>query len=228
MAIPPSIPTSFVPKQPVTAARKRISNVNPFLVLSYIILTVSLFAAAGMFSYAFFLDSVAKKKMNDVATAQSQIDQATVTSFIHLRDRFTAAKGIINNHVAISQFLDALGVITLQGVQFHSLNVTVAEDRNAKVTLSGSARTFNSVAAQSAVFATDKRIKRAIFSGLSSKDGSVSFDINAEIDPSLVVTQMATTQTQVAPAATPVPVATTTSAAKSATTSPGAISTTTP
>ncbi len=190
MALPPTIPTSFVPKQPVTAPRKRTSGANPFLVLSYIIAIVAILGAAGVFGYQFYLDGVAKKKASDVAAAQAQIDQATVTSFIHLRDRFTAAKSILSNHIALSQFFNDLEALTLQGVQFHTLNIIVSSDRTAKISMTGSARSFNTVAAQSAVFANDKRIKRAIFSNINGKDGVIAFNLSAEIDTSLVAGQM--------------------------------------
>jgi hypothetical protein len=186
VAIPPTIPTSFVPKQPVTTSRKRTSGANPFLALAYIIVTVALVGAAGVFGYQYYLEGLAKKKANDVVTAQRQIDQATVTQFIRLRDRFTAAQGILTSHVALSQYFDTLETLTLPGVTFTKLKVTVAEDRSATIDMSGTARTFNTLAAQSAAFATDKRIKRAIFSAITVKDNAVSFDLAAELDPTLV------------------------------------------
>ena len=226
MALPPTIPTSFVPKQPVTAPRKRTSGANPFLALSYIVVGAAVIAAAAVFGYQFFLDGVAKKKANDVVAAQGNIDQATVTSFIRLRDRFTASQGILANHVALSQFFDLLERVTVQGVQFHSLQITVTPDRTAKVTMTGSARSFNTLAAQSNMFSTDSQIKRAIFSGITLRGGTVAFNLTAELAPSLVTARAsAHGATPVVPASLPVtgtstPAAATTTAARAATTTP--------
>lgn len=189
MALPPTIPTSFVPKQPVTATKRRSTGSNPFLALAYIILGLAVIGCGLVFGYQYYLDGVAKKKANDVLAAQNQIDQATVTEFIRLRDRFTAAKDILNRHVVLSQYFDVLENLTLQGVRFNSLKMDVLEDRRARIDMAGTARSFNTLAAQSQSFATDKRIKRAIFSGINvtSKDNSVGFDLTAELDPTLVV-----------------------------------------
>jgi hypothetical protein len=71
--------------------------------------------------------------------------------------------------------------------------------------MTGTARSFNTLAAQSSAFATDKRIKRAIFSGITAKAGAVSFNLEAQLDPGLVV--LATAPAAIVPS---VPAATTT------------------
>ncbi len=55
--------------------------------------------------------------------------------------------------------------------------------------MNGVARSFNALAAQSNAFSDEKRIKRAIFSGitLDQKSGNVSFSLKAELDPALIV-----------------------------------------
>ena len=230
MALPPSIPTSFVPKQPVTAApRHRVSGSNPFLALAYIITGITILGCFAVFGYEYYLQGVAKTKANEVVAAQNQIDQATVTDFVRLRDRFTQAKGLLNSHITFSQFLDVLEARTLVGVRFTALKATVTDDRTARIEMNGVARSFNTLAAQSASFATEKRIKRAIFSGitLNGKDNSVVFSLSADLDPSLVTASptAAGTETQTPVQKLPdAPVATTTP--KSATTTQKAATTT--
>lgn len=224
MALPPTIPTSFVPRQPVSAtAHKRTSGANPFLMLSYIILGITLIASAAVYGYKYYLDQVATTKSAALTAAQNNVDQATLSQFIRLRDRFTSSKDILNKHVELSQFFDVLESITLQGVRFNSLDIAVNEDRTAQVTMSGTAKTFNALAAQSAAFAAEKRIKRAIFSSIdvNPKDGTVAFELKADLDPTLVE---ASTALAPAPVIVPVvPVATTTPPA--ATTTPAASTT---
>jgi hypothetical protein len=226
VALPPTIPTSFVPKQPVTtSAKHRTSGANPFLALAYLITGIVVIGAFAVFGYQVYLEGVAKKKANDVIVAQNAIDQATVTEFIRLRDRFVEAKSILNNHVALSQVFDSLEKLTLVGVRLGGFQITVSEDRAAMLEVSGSARTFNTLAAQSAEFATDKRYKRAIFSGIAGnpKDNSVSFSLSAELDPSLITVDAAKAgERAVEPAQPIVPVvpAATTTAPKAASTTP--------
>jgi hypothetical protein len=63
----------------------------------------------------------------------------------------------------------------------------VADDRTAAVIMTGVAKTFNSLAAQSSTLAQESKIKRAIFSGFQiQKDNSVKFSLSFDIDKSLV------------------------------------------
>lgn len=190
MALPPSIPTSFVPKQPVApSARKRTSGLNPFLTLSYIILAIMLLGALATFGYKYYLGKVADQKAAALVKAQNEIDQATVSQFIRLRDRFTTAKTVLSRHVSLSGFFDELEFITLQNVRFTALKLNIQDNRTATIEMSGMARNFNALAAQSSAFAAEKRFKRAIFSGfiLDGKDGSVTFSMKADVDPSLIL-----------------------------------------
>lgn len=173
--------------------RHRTSGSNPFLALSYLILLIAIVASAGAFGYKFYLDTVLKSKEAEVTKAQNEIDQATVTGFIRLRDRFISAKDILDHQVALSQYFDVLETLTLQNVRFNSLKVGVGNDRVATVTLAGGAKTFNALAAQSAALAGEKRIKRAIFSGINvSPDNTVTFTLTAQLDPSLIELSAAT------------------------------------
>jgi hypothetical protein len=215
--MPPTVPTSFVPKQPVTPGRRRTSGTNPFLAIALFILGAMVIGCGAVFGYNYFLQKVAKSKAEQVVAAQNKIDQGTVTQFIRLRDRFTAAKSVLDHQIAMSQFLDVIENLTLQNVRFSSLQVTVKQERQATVTMAGTARSFNALAAESAALASDKRIKRAIFSGISVKDGnSVGFNLTAELDPSLVIRSLST----VTSAPAPTPVSTTTPVSTATTTKP--------
>ena len=213
---PTTIPTSFVPKQPVhTGSRYVQSGGNTFLMLSLIILGISILGAGGVFGYERYLISVRDTKSATVQSAQENIDASTVEDFIRTRDRFTAAQGLLNNHVAVSNFFDLLESLTLQNVRFSSLSFTLTEDRSAEIQMNGTARTFNALAAQSSAFASEKRIKRAIFSDIKVNDTkTVSFSLAADIDPKLLALTPETIP------ALPVEDATTASSSQSTTTTP--------
>ena len=85
--------------------------------------------------------------------------------------------------------------------------------------MQGVARSFNALAAESAAFADDKRIKRAIFSAITAdKGGLVRFSLRAELDPKILVLEKNAKLPAVAP--TPANIATTTQLIPPATTSP--------
>ena len=190
MALSPSIPTSFVPKQPVSVDRRRFSNGgnNLFLVVSSIILALTIAAAAGTFLYDQFLKNEETAKAAQIVAAQKSVNQDTVDQLVRLEDRLTASESLINQHIVLTQFFNLLGSITAQSVHFNGVDITVADDRSAHIVMTGIAKDFNALASQSTTFASQQYIKSAIFSGIDlDKSGNVSFTLDADIDPSLIV-----------------------------------------
>ncbi len=189
MALSPSIPTSFVPKQPVSPSKRpRTSGNNVFLIVSLIIAGLAIIASGGVYLYATYLTGVVNAKAAQISAAENNVSPNTVEQFIRLRDRLVAADTVLNQHVALSQFFALLESITIQNVNFSSLKINVLSDRSATISMSGVAHSFNALAAESTAFASQKQIKSAIFSGIQvNKDGTVSFTLNATLDPSIVI-----------------------------------------
>jgi ABC-type multidrug transport system fused ATPase/permease subunit len=209
VALSPSIPTSFVPKQPVTPGKHRSSGTSVLLIISFIIIGVSIACVAGVFFYS---------RGAELVAAQNNVNPATVASFVRLRDRFTAAETILSQHVALSQFFTVLNNITLQNVSYSSLLVTVADDRTATIELTGEAKDFNTLAAESTAFASETDIKSAIFSDISvdKTTNDVKFTVDAVLQPGLV-TESAATAAE--PALLPAPTTSITSGTGSVTSS---------
>lgn len=189
VALSPGIPTSFVPRQLSQPGSQRPvrSGTNLFLVVSLSLAGFMLLLAAGTFGYGKLLDRTLAGKQADLAAAQAKINEGTIDEFVRLRDRLTTGKDLLNNHIVLSQFFDSLEKLTLQNVTFEDLKLTVANDRSAKLEMQGSARSFNALAAQSNALAGEKLIKRAIISGITLKEGLVTFKLTADIDPKLLV-----------------------------------------
>lgn len=183
-----TIPTSFVPKQPVkSAARFSRSGGNMLLIFSSFVLACSLVAAGAAFGYEEFLKSVERNKAASLARAEASVDPDQVEDFVRARDRFAEAEGILDRHIALSNFFDLLERITLINVRFSSFSFTASPEGALDITLSGNARSFNALAAQSAAFSGERDMKRAIFSGISLDDeGTVAFDVSATLDPDLI------------------------------------------
>ncbi|MBP7741467.1 MAG: hypothetical protein KA104_02140 [Candidatus Pacebacteria bacterium] len=187
MALPPNIPTSFVPKQPVATQSRRSSGQRGMLYYGGLaILGVAVVGAGLTFGYKTYLESVRDARKVKLEAAEKSINPASVEDFIRLRNRISAASTLLDQHVVTSQFFDVLETLTLQNVRFQSLILSIEPDRTAKIEMHGVARSFNALAAESAAFAGEKRIKRAIFSNITAdKNGVVSFSLRAELDPKL-------------------------------------------
>lgn len=164
------------------------TGTNVFLIVSLVIAGIVTAIAAGTFLYARFLNQTLASKEAQLSQAQSMVDENTIEEFVRLRDRLGSAKGLLTNHVVLSHFFDTLETLTLQGVRFDDLKLSVAGDNTAQLQMSGSAKSFNSLAAQSNSLAGEKRIKRAIFSDITvTTTKLVSFKMTADVDSKLIL-----------------------------------------
>lgn len=219
MALLPTIPTSFVPRTSSFASARRpesLDFVGSLSILSYFLLALSIVAAITVFVYGRILDSEHQSNSAKLQQAEASIDTASVAEFVHLRDRLSSSKTLLDQHVQLSNFFADLETITPLSVRFSALHFAVTPDHKTLLQASGTAKNFNALAAASNAIGSDGRIKDAIFSNISvTQVGTVNFSLSATIDPSLLVYKAsATAQT---PAATP---STVTATSTSATTTP--------
>lgn len=187
--LPPSIPTSFVPRSAGAAKRRFDFDLTGALgFLAYILLAVVFALAIGVFSYERILTNNKNVKQATLDKATAAIDSATVKNFVRLRNRLDAGYSLIENHVAFSNFFALFETLIPVTVRFTSLHLALNDTKAVRLDGSGVAKSFNALAVASAAFAADGRIKDAIFSNIvvSSKDGSVSFALTAMLDPKLI------------------------------------------
>lgn len=232
--MPPNIPTSFVPKQPVRTGTVRAPQFNLhglFLLISIIMLVAAIAASAGVFVYGKYVTSQANEKAAELAAAQQNTSESTVEEFIRLRNRLANGETILNKHVTLSSFFSLLESLTLTRVRFTSLKLTVDDTQTGQLEAEGQAANFNALAAESHTFSANPHIKNAIFSDfVNDKSGAVSFKLTAIVLPDTIAA-FAATVPAVASTTTAQPVVATTTpsiASTTATQAPVTKATTTP
>lgn len=187
MALPPTIPTSFVP-HPSGGATQRLRSdfVGAFPLVAYGLLALVVVLALGVFVYGRVLAAQKDSKDAQLAKAEAAIDPATVESFVRLRDRLTSGQTLLNAHPSYASFFSALETMLPSTVRFTSLHLSMDQTGVVKLDGAGVAKSFNALAATSAAFAKDGRIKNAIFSNISvNRDNSVLFSLTATLDSKL-------------------------------------------
>ena len=188
MALPPTIPTSFVPHSNATQRKFRADFSGAFGLLAYAVLGVVFLLALSVFFYGRYLSVDKAAKDKKLLAAEAAIDSKTVETFVRLRDRLTSSDTLLEGHVAFSGFFSSLEKVLPTTVRFTALHLLFDATGAPKVDGAGVAKNFNALAAASAAFAADGRIKDAIFSNISvNKDNSVSFSLAATLDRSLIV-----------------------------------------
>lgn len=189
MALPPTIPTSFLPHPSERGVRRsRADFTSALSILAYLLLVLALISAGGVFAYGRILDAQKASKEEKLAQAESAIDSATVESFLRLRDRLVWGQKLLNAHIAPSGFFNLLERVVPTSVRFSQVHLVMDEKGGIKLQATGSARNFNALAAASNALSKDGRVKDAIFSNIAvaPKDGSVGFALSATLDPELV------------------------------------------
>lgn len=188
MALPPTIPTSFVPHSGVAPRKYRTDLTGAFGFFAYAVLGIVFLLALGVFFYGRILEADKVAKDKELQTKVQAINPKTVESFVRLRDRLTSGATLLNSHVAFSGFFLALEKILPTTVRFDTLHLALDASGPAKIDGSGVAKNFNALAAASIAFAADGRIKDAIFSDINiNKDNSVSFSLAATLEQSIII-----------------------------------------
>ena len=184
--LPPTIPTSFVPRPSDATARRFTSDLSSaFGFFAYGILGGVFVLAIGVFFYSRILVNTQSAKNAELKEAEAKIELATVENFVRLRNRLEFGATLFANHSAFSSFFTLLETLIPSTVRFVSLHLALHDTTGVKLDGSGVAKSFNALAVASAAFATDGRIKDAVFSNIvvNSRDNSVSFALTATLDP---------------------------------------------
>jgi len=209
MALPPTIPTSFVPHAASSSARRfRTDFTGAYGFFAYAIFAIVFALALGVFFYGRILASSKAAKDAALASAQANIDPATVENFVRLHNRLNSGGSLLAGHTAFSGLFSALESLLPVSVRFTSLHLSRSDTGVSKIEGAGVARNFNALAAASNAFSVDERIKDAIFSNISvNDDGSVSFALSATLDPKLIAFTLAASaaDTSATPPPAPLP-----------------------
>jgi|SRR3989344_93217 len=187
MALPPTIPTSFVPHQNAVPRRFSTGFTSAFGLFSYAVLGIVFLLALGILFYGRILAADKSSKDKALFAAEKAIDAKTIENFVRLRNRLTSSETLLGGHVAFSTFFSSLEKILPATVRFTTLRLSLDSAGVSKMEGTGVAKSFNALAAASAAFAADGRIKDAIFSNINiNRDSSVSFALAATLDPKII------------------------------------------
>lgn len=193
----PQVQGSFIPKASLAATASRNAGPGLFLLIGVLVFIASLFAAGGVFAYGQLLDRSLVDKDAQLKTAEGAFDALAIQDLVRMDKRLTQAELLLQKHVAPSALLLFLGTITLERVQFTSMDFTLEQDGSGRLALAGSADSFSGVALQSDQFSAAKVFRDVIFSDITVNEvGRVTFSVNATVDPVLLLYSRNLTQTQ--------------------------------
>jgi hypothetical protein len=188
-----SFQTSFIPKKPIVAngsspvIRGNATSIS--MVVSVFILVVMLLAFGGLyFYYNFYLLKNKETLSSNLAQIRDSFDKNTIAELEMYDKRTTVSSQILKNHLVLSPLFELINKLTLSSIQYTKFSHSTLNNVFS-VKMSGIARDYKSIALQADVFNSSKgqMLKNVVFSNLSKdKNNYVIFDIDFNVDPSLL------------------------------------------
>lgn len=182
---------TFIPKAPVTGASAaraaQRAPVGLFFGITLVIFLLTVFAAAGVYAYRAYLTKEVVTLNSSLEIAKAAFEPDSIRAFKRFSGRINTADALLARHVAPSILFTVLQDLTLQSVRLLKFSYSF-DSTDVQISLSGTASNYSSVAFQSNVFGKSPYIGDPVFSNLTlDKAGSVTFDVNAHVDPKLLL-----------------------------------------
>lgn len=187
----PTIPTSFIPKRPVssTAPEPTRSGHQATGLLSFLTIIIVVATVAG-FGWVYVDEKQLTTKRDELTAQINKTREGLGTAFVldikRLSERIESAKIILDRHIVVSPIFAALEQSTLKTVQYKDFTYAFVGGETGQtvtVSLSGTARSYETLALQSDEFTKSYLIKNPVFSGLTidEKTNRVDFDLEFSV-----------------------------------------------
>lgn len=186
--MPDRVTTSFIPKESLMQDRTpRAPRRSPFVFLNLIgagILIVTVIASGGVFLLKSYTEQSIAAKRVSLDRQRAAFEPATIEELLRLDKRINASAALLKSHYALTLIFDDLEARTGENVRFKTFKYEPAGTGRFAVSMSGTAKSFNSVAVQSDSFGKSSIIKDPIFSNLNlDQNGNVIFEFGGLVDP---------------------------------------------
>jgi hypothetical protein len=189
----PGIPTSFIPKRPVstepTVVHSNSRSIGLLSVFAIVCLLGALLSYAGVYLYEKQLEGKKSKLETSITDARDGLGTEFVADMKRLNARIDGVKYLIKEHIVVSPIFTALQETTLRSVQYEHFVYSTSTDSSGvdmvNVTITGSAKSYATIALQSDAFSKNSIIKNPVFSSLEVDDNTdrikfkLEFNVNA-------------------------------------------------
>lgn len=183
--------TTFIPKKNpggVKAPEKKSTKARRSLfgILAALLFVTAVVSTIGVYLYKARLAAVVNSRIDSINRAEKAFEPSVILDLKKLDIRLRAGTELLNQHIAVSDFLESLAESTLPEVSFNEFSFNYTEG-GSEVSMSGEARGYLQIAQQSDIFEDNDYIQNHIFSDFSSSEtGRVSFSLQFTLNPELL------------------------------------------
>ncbi len=190
------IPTSFIPKRPVStepvrtsAPKSKMVSIISFLAVIAVIATG--LSYGGVYLWGTQLASQKIKTDTEINDARNGIGTDFLATMKRLDARISGVQALLGKHIVVTPIFQALQDTTLRNVQYKTFTYAFVPDPKTKgtlveVTLTGTAKSYSTIALQSDAYTKSSLIRNPIFSNLTvdDKTNAISFKLVFTVLPS--------------------------------------------
>ncbi len=182
----PELRTTFIPKTPASATTAAPpKTVNIFVLVSALVFVFSLAVAGGAYFYRAILVRDIEELSRSVTRAEEIVSPALVGRLNAYDKRARVVKTLLDTHTVLSPIFELLEALAISSVRFTNFEYSLGREGDAKLVLSGEAKSYSALAAQSNLLGKSEYIKGPIFSNFALNTiGNVTFNFSAGLDHS--------------------------------------------
>lgn len=185
---------SFIPKKTLDRPVYTESKFNFFSFVSFLLLIISVLMLAGVYLYKGFLNKKTGELFASLKRAEDMLDPVFIGQMQSLDSKMETAKTLLSQHKMPTAVFEFLEQSTLETVRFSSFDLVINPPKDLKesaeiiLNLSGTARSYASLALQSLEFQKNENVKNIVLSGLSlGEKGDVNFSAQIIIDQNYLI-----------------------------------------
>ena len=179
---------TYMPKLPISAVPRPVINISVLYVVAVIMFVVVLGLVIGVYIYEHFLNQDIERLNGELVTARDSFELSTIAELKRTAAFTDIALGLLDRHIAVSNFFSYLQESTYINTAFSGLILTTDDSQATTVSLTGKSGSYNTTILQ-----TEHLLKNAPF--LSNpkfsnfaldEAGSVGYTFTASVDPRVV------------------------------------------
>lgn len=188
------MPTSFIPKRPVSsepiAPQSSNRAVSILSLLAVVVVIATAISYGGVYAYEKQLRAQKTKTDQLINEARKGIGTEFLSDMKTLDNRIEGVKEVLAKHIVVTPIFTALEQSTLRSIQYKNFSYAFAVDpttnqQTVEVTLTGVAKSYATIALQSDSFTQNALIKNPVFSNLTvdDKTNAVNFKLVFNVNP---------------------------------------------
>ncbi|RJQ30678.1 hypothetical protein C4572_03795 [Candidatus Parcubacteria bacterium] len=177
---------SFIPKKSLNSQTARRSG-GGFVMFAFLIFLISAGLWGGLFMYKRYLNDRISQLGKALENRKSSFELATINEVVNFSGKIDLAEKLLKSHKSVSNVFDFLQDFTAKDIKFNDLSYSFADGIEPSIALSGSAKSYSTIASQVKAFESYSLVKQVSVSGLNSDAaGNVRFNIRISFDPSII------------------------------------------